>query len=188
MENLFAAASKVCDSLNSSGWEVELNQPNLPVFAPDDEAKRLKKKAREENPEFEWRGDPWILLKDHLAIADVCQHLRDELGWEQIIDVTAMDFDAEDSDLCGVYQFLSLSLKARLTIEVRIPKDACQIPSVAKIYPGADWHEREAMEMFGITYEGHPDPRNILLPDAWEGFPLRKDYQFPDEYNGVSCK
>ena len=55
-------------------------------------------------------------------------------------------------------------------------------------YRASQWHERECAEMFGITFVGHPDPRNILLPDDWVGYPLRKDYEFPKEYHGISCE
>ena len=186
--SILEAAEKTLASLQSSGFSVELRVPNLPLLAPDGEAKRLKKKAKEENPEYEWRGDSYIVLKDSASLLDVCRHLRDELGWEQLIDCTAMDPSAESGELLGCYQFLSLSLKARLSIEISISKESPEVQSVTSIYLTADWHEREASEMFGITYSGHPDPRNILLPDDWEGFPLRKDYEFPEEYHGVSCK
>jgi NADH-quinone oxidoreductase subunit C len=56
------------------------------------------------------------------------------------------------------------------------------------VYRASQWHERECAEMFGIVFEGHPDPRNILLPDDWVGSPLRKDYEFPKEYHGISCE
>lgn len=185
--SVLEATEKVFASLESAGFGVELHTPNLPSHAPDGEAKRLKKKAKEENPEYEWRGDSFIVLKDSNAILDVCRHLRDELGWEQLIDCTAMDPSAEATELWGCYQFLSISLAARLSIEIHISKENATVPSVTSIYPTADWHERESAEMFGIAYEGHPDPRNILLPDDWEGFPLRKDYEFPEEYHGVPC-
>ena len=56
------------------------------------------------------------------------------------------------------------------------------------VHRASQWHERECAEMFGITFEGHPDPRNILLPDDWIGHPLRKDYEYPKEYHGISCQ
>jgi NADH-quinone oxidoreductase subunit C len=59
------------------------------------------------------------------------------------------------------------------------------IPSVADIWSAADWHEREAYDLMGVTFTGHPDPRRILCPDDWEGHPLRKDYEFPLEYHGI---
>ena len=60
-----------------------------------------------------------------------------------------------------------------------------RLPSVAAYWPTADWHEREAFDMVGIEYEGHPDLRRILCPDDWEGHPLRKDYVAPESYNGM---
>jgi NADH:ubiquinone oxidoreductase subunit C len=62
------------------------------------------------------------------------------------------------------------------------------MPSSVGVHRAAQWHERECAEMFGINFRGHPDPRHILLPEDWIGFPLRKDYVFPDEYHGISCK
>ena len=59
------------------------------------------------------------------------------------------------------------------------------MPSVVRFWPAADWHEREAYDMFGIVFDGHPDLRRILCADDWEGFPLRKDYVFPREYHGI---
>ena len=70
-------------------------------------------------------------------------------------------------------------------VKVYCPRDAASIPSVADLWPAADWHEREAFDMFGIDFPGHPDLRRILCADDWEGFPLRKDYVFPREYHGI---
>jgi NADH:ubiquinone oxidoreductase subunit C len=67
-------------------------------------------------------------------------------------------------------------------IRVRLPRAHPTMPSLADVFPAADWNEREAMELFGIVFEGHPDPRKLLLPDDWEGFPLRKDYVYPSDH------
>ncbi|MBC8328614.1 MAG: NADH-quinone oxidoreductase subunit C [Planctomycetes bacterium] len=188
MEVLFEAARDAAAALQAAGFEVELHQPNLPVYAPEGESKRLAKKHKEEDPVHEWRGDPYLALKDRSRLLELCRFLRDELGYEVLMDATAVDFDAEDEHLWGVYQFLSVGRKRRLSLKTFIPKADCRVDSVTAVYPAADWHEREASEMFGVEYLGHPDPRHILLPDDWVGHPLRKDYQYPDEYHGISCK
>jgi NADH-quinone oxidoreductase subunit C len=61
-------------------------------------------------------------------------------------------------------------------MKVRVPGDDAWVPSVVSIYPAAEWPEREVFDLFGIAFEGHPDLRRILMPDDWEGYPLRKDY------------
>ena len=70
-------------------------------------------------------------------------------------------------------------------IRVEVPRSSATIPSVAALWPAADWHEREAYDMFGIEFTDHPDLRRILCPDDWVGYPLRKDYEFPLEYHGI---
>ncbi len=85
-------------------------------------------------------------------------------------------------------QLLSLSHRHRLAVKCILPKENPVMPTTVPVHRASQWHERECAEMFGITFEGHPDPRNILLPDDWVGYPLRKDYEFPEEYHGISCK
>jgi NADH-quinone oxidoreductase subunit C len=94
-------------------------------------------------------------------------------------------------DLCGVEREESLEVVCRLSlistdwqvaIKVPVAKDAPSVPSLAKFYAGALWPEREAAEMFGFHFEGHPDLRPLLLPEGWDGYPLRKDYQYPLEH------
>jgi NADH-quinone oxidoreductase subunit C len=72
-----------------------------------------------------------------------------------------------------------------IAIKVRVPRDGGHVHSVADIWPAAQWHEREAFDLFGVKFDGHPDPRRILCPDDWVGHPLRRDYEFPKEYEGI---
>ena len=74
------------------------------------------------------------------------------------------------------YHLLSLEKQARLRLKVRLPGRDPVVHSVTPIWPTANWHERENFDLFGIRFEGHPDLRRILMPDEWEGYPLRKDY------------
>jgi NADH-quinone oxidoreductase subunit C len=100
-----------------------------------------------------------------------------------------VDYVADGKMAC-VYDLWSFDLKHTFAIKVFTPRDGAggkgpSIPSVADLWPAADWHEREAYDMFGIVFDGHRDLRRILCADDWEGFPLRKDYQFPREYHGI---
>jgi NADH-quinone oxidoreductase subunit C len=89
-----------------------------------------------------------------------------------------------------VYHLSSIPYQTQLTLKVRTekPVDPEQLPSfptISNVYRTADWHEREAYDLLGINFEGHPDLRRILLPDDWEGFPLRNDYKSADYYKGI---
>lgn len=77
------------------------------------------------------------------------------------------------------------TIRRELTVKVRVPRDQPVLPSVAAVWPAADWHEREAHDLMGVVFEGHPNLRRILCCDDWVGHPLRKDYEFPLEYHGI---
>ena len=86
-----------------------------------------------------------------------------------------------------VYNLASIPYKTQLTLKVSKENDRNEdnlptFPSITSVYHTADWHEREQYDMLGIFFEGHPDLRRLLLPDDWEGFPLRKDYTTLDKY------
>lgn len=134
-------------------------------------------------------GHPFALV-DPARIAEFLRVCRDDerLRFELLVDVTATDPGKEEECFWCNYQLLSIRHRHRLGVKALLPKERPQIPSAVPIYRAAQWHEREAAEMFGIVYAGHPDPRNILLPDDWAGYPLRKDYEFPKEYHGISCE
>lgn len=126
--------------------------------------------------ESEFRGQKSVkAAPEH--IVGICKTLRDVHKFEMLNDITAVDYWPELTPRFHVvYQFNSLSKKLRL--EVRVPLDGNKpmAQSVTSVYPNANWLEREILDMFGIRFEGHPDPRRILMPHDWEGHPLRKDY------------
>ncbi len=91
-----------------------------------------------------------------------------------------------------VYHLCSIVRKHRFVVKVLLPRwkddrpgELPEVPSVAAIWPAADWHEREVFDLSGVMFTGHPDLRRILLADDWVGHPLRKDYEFPLEYHGI---
>jgi NADH-quinone oxidoreductase subunit C len=81
-----------------------------------------------------------------------------------------------------VYVVFSMQHRHRYALKCRMPREAPSLPSVESVWGVANWHEREAYDMMGIVFQGHSDFRRILLPDDWEGYPLRKDYQAPKTY------
>ena len=110
--------------------------------------------------------------------------LRDseDLHFDYLVDLCGMDYG---DNLGVVYHLYSMKHKHRIVIKVIIPKDNPLVPTVENIWRTADWHEREAWDMFGIKFDGHHNLIRILNPYDWEGHPLRKDYQTPDEYHGM---
>jgi NADH-quinone oxidoreductase subunit C len=81
-----------------------------------------------------------------------------------------------------VYVLYSMKHRHRYTLKCRLPREEPRVSTVESIWKVANWHEREAFDMFGIVFEGHSDMRRILCPDDWEGYPLRKDYKAPESY------
>lgn len=123
-------------------------------------------------------------------LAFVAQMLRDDdkLRFEFCSSVSGVHYpDDVGRELHVVYQLLSMTHNRRVRVEVGVPDGAPHVPSVVSIYPTADWHEREAWDMFGIIFDGHPALTRILMPDDWPGHPQRKDYPLggiPVEYKG----
>ncbi len=81
-----------------------------------------------------------------------------------------------------VYILYAFSRNERLNLKVRVQREKPEVPSIVELYPSADWHEREVFDLFGVFFLNHPDLRRILLPDDWQGHPLRKDYVQPEFY------
>jgi NADH-quinone oxidoreductase subunit C len=105
-----------------------------------------------------------------------------KLDWLQCL--SGVDYVA-DGKMCVVYDLWSFDHRHTFAMKVFTSRESPSVPSVRDLWPAADWHEREAYDMYGIEFPGHPDLRRILCADDWEGFPLRKDYVFPREYHGI---
>ena len=98
-------------------------------------------------------------------------------SFEMMVDLTVVDwFRKKEPRFEVVVQFLSTSQNLRKTVKVFVKDEGLTLPSITEIYPSANFYEREAYDMFGIVFENHPDLTRILMPDDWEGHPLRKNY------------
>jgi NADH-quinone oxidoreductase subunit C len=110
-------------------------------------------------------------------IIQVCQALRDEFEFNFLCELTAVDYWPEDQPRFNViYGFYSHAQNVRLILRVPLDGDYPTLPTLEGLYRGANWHERELWDMFGIKFDGNSDLRRILMPHDWEGHPLRKDY------------
>lgn len=136
------------------------------------------------------RAGEAFALVDPAGLVPFLEVCRDDerLAFDLLIDITATDPAADAEHFWIGVQLLSTRHRQRLAIKCLLPKARPELPSTVPVYRAAQFHERECAEMFGITFAGHPDPRHILLPDDWVGYPLRKDYEFPAEYHGISCQ
>lgn len=108
---------------------------------------------------------------------EFCTYLRDELGYDMLMDVTAIDWDASSPRFTGIYHFLSTTKHQYLRVAVDCSDDIHpKLPSILELYPAANWHERETYDLMGIVYEGHTDLKRILMWDEYPYHPLRKDF------------
>lgn len=126
---------------------------------------------------FEFRGETTVVVpKQHLQRA--ADYLRSEpsLGFSFLSDITILDRFPLEPRFEVNYHLLAVERKQRLRLKVRLAGTDAVLPTVTNIWPTANWHERENFDMFGIRFEGHPNLTRILMPDEWEGYPLRKDY------------
>ncbi len=136
------------------------------------------------------RGELTLYVKP-AAVRDIATVLRNDpnLRFELLSSVSGVDYIDTPERLHAVYHFTSMTYRRRLRVEAAVTVENPVIPSVCPVYPTADFQEREAYDMFGIVFEGHPALTRILMPDDWDGHPQRKDYPLggiPVEYKGAS--
>jgi NADH-quinone oxidoreductase subunit C len=123
-----------------------------------------------------WVGD-WTVIVTLDRLLDVVRHLRAATAarCDFCSDVTATDWPPREARFDVIYSLYSTVHRHRVRLKVRVA-DGQHVPSVTSIWPAANWLEREVFDMFGITFDGHPDLRRIPMPDEWQGHPERKDY------------
>ena len=125
----------------------------------------------------EFRGDLTIQVKKN-DIVKVGQFLKDdpEFSFEMVIDLLGVDMYRPEGRFEVVYNIYSLRNKKYLRLKVLTDEDDCVVPSVTNVWPGADWHERETYDMFGIKFNGHPDLLRLYMPEEYQYYPLRKNF------------
>lgn len=114
--------------------------------------------------------------RDHMA--DVARALRDgpDLSFAFLAELTAIDYHPREPRFELVYILVSIERRHRLRLKVRLHGADARVATVSEVWPAANWLEREVWDLFGIVFVGHPDPRRLLMPEDWDGYPLRKDY------------
>ncbi len=147
------------------------------------EALQISEKIKERLPEEvldvrEFRGQVSITLKKE-RILDIFRYLHDDpdIFLDYLVDVCGADYlGKKEKRFEVVYHLYPIKHRHAVRIKAEVDGNESSIDSVMPIWAGANWHEREAYDMYGIIFKGHPDLRRILLPEDWEGYPLRKDY------------
>ncbi len=142
-------------------------------------AERLKEQFPDEITEIsKFRDQVSLTVKKDRAL-DVFRFLHDEpsLSFDFLKDLCGVDYlGKKETRFEVVYHLYSMEHRHMVRIKVPVSEGDCTVDSVTPVWIGADWHERECFDMYGIDFKGHPDMRRILMPEDWEGFPLRKDY------------
>lgn len=123
----------------------------------------------------EFRGEQTVVVAKS-ALAAVLRHCREALGFDALVDITTIDNLGTDPRFEIVYELYSYAANLSLRIKSATPEDEAEFPSATALWPGANWHEREAYDMMGIRFSGHPDLRRILMWEGYPFFPLRKEF------------
>ncbi len=126
---------------------------------------------------IEFRGELTIVVpRAHLRRACELLAVEPDLQFTFLSDITGVDRFPLEPRFEMNYHLVSLARRERLRLKVRAPSSDPAVDSVTPVWDGANWHEREIFDLFGVRFDGHPELRRILMPENWEGHPLRKDY------------
>jgi NADH-quinone oxidoreductase subunit C len=142
------------------------------------EVARLLAWRREAVPGAKFDRNELSIYVSPESIREACAILRDtpELSYNFLADVTCVDWYPAEPRFEVVYHLLSIARKARVRLKVQLPASGPRLESVTSVWPAANYFEREVFDLFGIHFEGHPYLRRIMMPEDWQGHPLRKDY------------
>ncbi len=158
---------------------------------PKEIAELIKGKfASEVKDVVEFRGQVSVTVKKE-RILEIMNYLHKtpELYFDYLADLCGVDYmGKKEIRFEVVYNLLSIKYNKMIRIKAEVPEDDCSIDSVVGIWAGANWHERECYDMFGISFKGHPDLRRILMPEDWDGYPLRKDYPLKSDLGSKEWK
>ena len=124
----------------------------------------------------EFRGELTLEVSDASRIAEVCQFAKAELGFDFLVDLTTIDNHEETPRWTAVYHIYGYEHFCYLRLKTSVSEEESELPTVSSIWRTANWHEREAYDMMGIRFAGHPDLRRILMWEGYPYFPLRKDF------------
>lgn len=125
--------------------------------------------------------EAWLDRKQAIVVVaagdllEIARYCRDDESFNMLTDLTAVDWPKREKRFDVILNLYSFRKNERLRLKAHVGENE-PIASATPVWPAANWLEREAYDMFGIIFEGHPDLRRILLPDEWQGYPLRKDY------------
>ena len=117
-----------------------------------------------------------VLSIDPAHLVSLANFLKSQQGYERLSAVTCVDWYPREPRFEVVYQLHSLSQNRRLRLKVKLTGTAAEVESLTSVWRSANWYEREVFDLFGVTFLHHPDLRRILMPEGWEGHPLRKDF------------
>ena len=172
------AEQQAADAQADAAWAVKEQEWKAAAEAAKAEGKPAPRPLRREDaPAYRYRLPTFLVAREDLV--DACRWLRDnpEVDMAVLEFVSAVDWPDR---LEIVYHVASLTHGHALILKAPMPRDDARVPSVMSLWRGADWHEREAYDLFGIVFEGHPDLRRIMMSADWKGNPLRKDYVYED--------
>jgi len=135
-------------------------------------------------------SSPQSLVIKKESLISVCKllHTHDELYFDLLSCITGIDSGPEADSMEVIYNLYSIPYEIQLMLKVELSRENAAIDSVGEIWKTALWHEREAYDLLGIVFNNHPDLRRILLPNDWEGHPLKKDYKHQEYYRGIKVE
>lgn len=154
---------------------------------PFDEIFSLVKEVAQHEALADMTASPAAIKLDPADLKIVCERLHSDerTFFDMLSCVTPIDNGPQAGTMEIIYNLYSIPYNHHVGLKIIMPRDNAKVDSLVSIWKTANWHEREAFDMFGISFNGHPDLRRILMPGDWEGHPLRKDYKHQEYYRSI---